>query len=164
MNIVNQANWGHRGEIWVIFQFILIPLHFAIPLVLGQGPWAWFDPFMGAGRWIAIAITVPGLLLALGGAGFLGRNLTALPQPKADSKLVTTGPYAFVRHPIYGGLVLLGWAWAVLWEAPVPLTGALVLTLFFRLKAHQEEKRLVLRYPDYVLYRKRTRALIPWVF
>ncbi len=110
------------------------------------------------------------MLLAAGGAvgtwGILalGKNLTAVPKPIEGGVLVTSGPYAFVRHPIYTGLILgtLGWA---LFRANVLGVGlALVLFIFFDLKSRQEERWLAEAYPGYDAYRHRVRKLIPWIY
>jgi protein-S-isoprenylcysteine O-methyltransferase Ste14 len=95
-----------------------------------------------------------GIGLAILGRAWLGRNC---------GTLVTTGPYAWVRHPIYGGMLLgmLGSAIAqsVLWLLPVIVYGPTFIS-----SARREEKRLSEQFPErYRAYMKRTRMLLPFV-
>lgn len=76
---------------------------------------------------------------------------------------MTNGPYALVRHPLYGGLLLamLGSALgqSVLWVLPL-----LVYWRGFVASARREERMLIAQYPDrYRDYMKRTRMFVPYV-
>jgi protein-S-isoprenylcysteine O-methyltransferase Ste14 len=51
--------------------------------------------------WLGAAVTIPGLLFAVGAREHLGRNWSRSVTIKQDHELITTGPYAVVRHPIY---------------------------------------------------------------
>ena len=87
-----------------------------------------------------------------------------MPTSNGESpELITTGPYALVRHPLYGGLLLaiLGSAIAQssLWLLPLIVYGP----SFIR-GARREERLLIERYPDrYPAYMKRTKMLLPFV-
>jgi protein-S-isoprenylcysteine O-methyltransferase Ste14 len=77
--------------------------------------------------------------------------------------LVTSGPYRFVRHPIYSGL-LLGLIGTALATDLLGLIVAVVLTAYFYYSASVEEKNLVARFPTaYPAYRTATKMLIPFV-
>ena len=85
------------------------------------------------------------------------------PRSEEPAELITTGPYAWVRHPIYGGMLLamLGSAVAqsALWLLPLVVYGP----QFIRSARREEELLLVQfpeRYPDYL---KRTKMLVPFV-
>lgn len=56
--------------------------------------------------WLGIAITAAGLLFATWARVHLGGNWSGAVTVKFDHQLIRTGPYRFVRHPIYTGLVL----------------------------------------------------------
>ena len=99
-----------------------------------------------------------GSLVAVSG---LGGSFSVMPEARS---LVTSGPYAIVRHPLYlaemigiAGLVLqFQQPWAVILGIAV---GALQYwrTVF-------EERVLTAAYPEYVAYRTRTRRFIPYLF
>jgi protein-S-isoprenylcysteine O-methyltransferase Ste14 len=91
-------------------------------------------------------------------------NFNIRPEPKAHGHLVTTGPYRWVRHPMYGAVLLLA-AGASAWL--MNLTGAvlwLALLVVLIAKAHLEERWLVQRYPQYAEYQRGTRRLVPGVY
>lgn len=107
-------------------------------------------------------LTVAGSALAAWGIASLGPALSPYPEPLPGTELVVAGPYRFVRHPIYSGLVLsLAGAGAVArsWPAGV---GAVAMGVFFSAKARYEESRLRLAVPGYAAYMRRVRGrLIP---
>lgn len=115
-------------------------------------------------RIVGAALVAAGI--ALGGAGLwlIRAKLTAMPAPLLGARLVESGPYRLVRHPIYGGVVLgfLGLSIGRGNVAAVLLS--LLLVPFFVAKTTHEEKLLVGRFPEYVEYRNRVpRRFLPWV-
>jgi protein-S-isoprenylcysteine O-methyltransferase Ste14 len=148
-----------RGGGWVVAQFVLMVA------VLGAGllPPAWPD---GAQR----ALTVAGAVLAAGGLVFavwagrtLGRSLTPFPKP-VPAGLVTTGPFAVVRHPIYTGGLAFFTGYALFSSlAAVVLTVALALLWAGKIRA--EERMLASVYAGYAEYARRVpQRLIPFVY
>ena len=144
----------------MVAQFLLLGAAIAAPWVAdwrlaGRGVWHFF---------------LGGLLLASGialcGAGVLrlGANLTPMPRPKDDSQLTTTGVYGLVRHPIYGGLILLVLGYSLVLPTVAGFVLSVVTFVFFNQKASREEKWLRERYSEYLPYSMQTRKLIPWVF
>ncbi len=107
---------------------------------------------------LALAFMVAGTLLAFWSAWYLGHNFSLLPQART---LVTTGPYRYVRHPIYlGGLLItLGEIWLRFSPLVVLLNVLFVAAQIVRLR--YEEEILENAFPDYREYRARTSALIP---
>lgn len=114
--------------------------------------------------------TVGTLMLAIG-LGFsvwarrhLGRNWSAHVVVKEDHALIRSGPYRYVRHPIYTGILfaMLGMALAIgEWRALVGFTG---MVLSFAIKSRQEEARMRETFAEYGDYARETAALIPHVF
>ncbi len=83
---------------------------------------------------------------------------------KEDPELVTTGPYRYVRHPIYSGilLALLGSALAngILWLIVFVFFGTC-----FAIAARAEERLMLRQFPaEYPRYRARTKAIVPFVW
>jgi protein-S-isoprenylcysteine O-methyltransferase Ste14 len=86
-----------------------------------------------------------------------------------EGGLVTTGPYRFVRHPIYAAILLFTFAGVIdnlhagrrPWLGPA-LLGVIVLGLMTRILC--EEKLVRARYPEYDEYARTTKRLVPGVF
>jgi protein-S-isoprenylcysteine O-methyltransferase Ste14 len=113
---------------------------------------------------IGMALFLMGLGLAVWARVHLGRNWGAPMSEKEDAELVTTGPYQYIRNPIYSGILLaaIGTAVAVSWYwlVAVALMGA-----FFVYSATVEEQTMERLFPDaYPAYRRTTKKLIPFIF
>jgi len=119
--------------------------------IVGGG---WGSPASGLTMIAGVILTIAGASLLLAGIASLGGSLTPYPRPKDDASLREVGAYRFVRHPIYGGIVLLAFGWSCL-TSPLALVPAAVLAVFLDRKARREETWLVERYPDYPTYRDR---------
>jgi len=146
-----------KGQVWVLVQFILLFI------LLGMGLWQ--PNTLQVLPWLStlgIALLIVGVvLLAVSGLN-LGPNLTAVPKPIDDGKLVQSGLYRFVRHPIYFSVLLssLGWSlWRMSWPA---LLITVILYIFFDRKAAREEIWLREKYPEYDDYAKRVNKLMPF--
>ena len=113
---------------------------------------------------IGAVLLVAGLWLFAGGALRQGGQFTTMPRPRSDADLLVDGPYRLVRHPMYGGIVIGGFGWALVTASPMTLGLAVLATVFFDLKSRREERWLEDRFPGYPAYRARTRRLIPFVY
>jgi protein-S-isoprenylcysteine O-methyltransferase Ste14 len=112
---------------------------------------------------IGTVVFACGLALAIWARIHLGRNWGLPMSQKAEPELVTSGPYRFVRHPIYSGL-LAGLLGTVLATNLIGLIVAAVLGAYFYYSAFVEEKNLTATFPTaYPAYRASTRMLIPFV-
>ena len=154
---------GPRGEGWVLVQFVL----------LGGIVLAGLAGLPGAGWSGAIRIAQVGLgslaigfgaLLALGGVIALGRSLSPFPSPTEANRLVESGVYRYVRHPVYAGIVLASFGWGLVAGSLLAIALALLLLGWFDLKARREEAWLAARHPDYAAYRTRTRKFLPFLY
>ena len=154
---------GTRGEWLVVAQVVLIGLVFLGPRSVAGYP-AWPFPFADA------CPVVGGVLMVLGGgllvAGLvrLGRGLTPLPYPKDGAELVQTGPFALVRHPMYGGGLVMALGWALYVRGWLTLGYVLALFVFLDAKSRREERWLAVKFPGYAAYQQRVRKLIPFVY
>ena len=113
---------------------------------------------------IGLALFVAGLAFAIWARLHIGRNWGTPMSQKAEPELVTSGPYRFVRHPIYSGIlaggigtaVALNWSWLIV----VAISG-----IYFIYSATVEERYLTKEFPvAYPEYRRSTKMLIPFLF
>jgi protein-S-isoprenylcysteine O-methyltransferase Ste14 len=144
----------------VVLQGVLLALIVAAGVLCAPWPEAW-RPWLWAA---AVVVSAAALSLAVGGIRRLGDQLTPFPKPVGEGELQQHGVYRYVRHPIYGGVLLLCLAWALA-TSSVALAPAALLALLFEGKRHREEAWLVERYPGYEDYRRRVRRrFIPLVW
>ena len=112
---------------------------------------------------IGVVICVLGLFVTIWARWTLAGNWSSDVTFKHEHELVKSGPYRFVRHPIYTGLLLMCLGSAI--EIGRLRCGlSLVLVgLGFWIKLRQEEKLLLQHFPDaYPAYRKQVQALVPF--
>ena len=116
-----------------------------------------------AGQWAGVGLCLAGFGFAFWARVHIGRNWGMPMSLRQDHELVTTGPYAYVRHPIYTGIMLamigsaltLGVLWLLLFA---------LYFAYFIFSARTEEKMMLAQFPDsYPAYRRRTKMLIPFV-
>lgn len=91
------------------------------------------------------------------------KNINIIPEIKEDAVLITTGAYAYIRHPMYFSVIImmLGVVIADLNTLRISLYLLLIITLL--LKAHKEEKLWMEKSEAYKAYRQRTKSIIPFV-
>jgi protein-S-isoprenylcysteine O-methyltransferase Ste14 len=164
----------------VVF-FGLLVVMFAVRRVALRYPIAFYPRIAsGAGAFLGIGIVMlppeelssglylTSLLLIIGGTAFaiwailaLARSVSIMPQAR---RLVTSGPYAFVRHPLYLGefVALFGIALQYLMPWAPLLLAVQCMFQFERMK--NEERVLALVFPNYEDYMARTARLLPGVY
>jgi protein-S-isoprenylcysteine O-methyltransferase Ste14 len=138
----------------------IIVLLFGLSRVLKGNSLVVHDPALQV---VGLVLFLPGLSLAVWARIYLGRNWGMPMTQKDEPELVTSGPYRFVRHPIYSGIVLalLGTSLAtnVYW-----LIACVVMAGYFFYSGIVEERLLSTSFPTaYPSYRKKTKMLIPFV-
>jgi protein-S-isoprenylcysteine O-methyltransferase Ste14 len=150
-----------RQRLWLGSGLVL--LQFGLLAVLA---WlAWPVAETGAiplAAWAAAA----GALLLFGWtlrANRLG-NFNIHPRPRMDGKLVTNGPYAWIRHPMYTSFLLGTWAlaWTAASDEAWLAWWALLLVLW--IKSTLEERWMLAQHPGYAHYREQTKRFVPWVY
>ena len=121
-------------------------------------------PYSATFAAVAAALTILGLLLALWARWILGRNWSGTVDIKKDHELVTNGPYAVIRHPIYTAFLLMFLGTAIAVGNLGGFLGFVTLFISHWIKLKQEEQLMTQQFPTaYLAYMKRTKALIPFV-
>lgn len=151
-------NFGSKGMWLVMLQVILLVLIGILLVVDGSVPSQFEWPQI-----VALLAGIGGGLLIWRSAVALGSNLVPLPEPVAGGSLVETGPYRYVRHPIYAAIVLIFGGVALLFASWLAAVGTGMLYLLFAEKSGYEEGLLRVAYPEYQDYMKRVRLRIPFL-
>jgi protein-S-isoprenylcysteine O-methyltransferase Ste14 len=141
----------------LVFAFYVPPVRHALRLAQAH---AADDVLMGA---IGSLLVGLGIAVAIFARAYLGRNWGTPMSQKENPELVTGGPYAFVRHPIYSGIILamLGTAvgLTIIWVLPLVL-----FIPYFIYSARREEEFMCRQFGEtYRAYMRRTKMLVPFV-
>jgi len=165
MSAATRAPWwkGARGEWLVVAQVALIALVFFGPRAVSGGRGIAF-PLPGVARIVGMVLMILGGALLFAGIFRLGKGLTPLPYPRDGSALVETGAFGLVRHPMYGGGLVLALGWALCVRSWLTLAYVVILFAFLDLKSRREERWLAEKFPGYESYRRRVRRLIPFLY
>jgi protein-S-isoprenylcysteine O-methyltransferase Ste14 len=108
-----------------------------------------------------VVLCALGVVLAIVARVELGRNWGMPTTLKEHPELITTGPYAFIRHPIYTGMLIAMVGAAIgqsaFWGLPL-----ILFAVYFIYSARREEKLMGEQFPDqYPAYMARTKMLLP---
>ncbi len=157
-----QAWWqGAKGEWYVLVQFILFAFIAFYSPDIGLNAWKQKLSFL---YYPGLLITIFASIIVVLGLIHLGRNLSVFPHPKDDAQLVETGVYALIRHPIYGGLILLVTGYGLMTVNAILIIYGFLLFVFFEFKTKREEKYLKLKFHGYASYQARVKKLIPFIY
>ncbi len=88
-------------------------------------------------------------------------NFRVYPEPKQDAKLITNGPYRFVRHPMYSSLILMMLGISGYNGYWPNLLGVVCVVIAVTAKAAMEEHYMVLKFSEYEGYAAKTPRFIP---
>jgi protein-S-isoprenylcysteine O-methyltransferase Ste14 len=162
-----------KPERW--HESLLSGLGHRVPLILAaiimSSPHVLPGPASGRFVPVSVVIDVVGVLLLLAGLGFsiaakrqLGANWSAAVTVKENHSLIRTGPYRFVRHPIYTGIVVAFVGSALVigeWRCVVAV---LLVYAAFIYKSRIEERRMQENFSEYLDYKQHTSAIIPFLY
>ena len=145
-----------KGNLLILGQFVLIALLILVPSSgLNTGV---FSYFLSA---VSIFSLLAGFVILGLSALALGKSLTAHPIPGKNAQLVTDGLYRFVKHPIYSGLILVGFGLTIAGGFFPHALFFLALVLLLNYKASFEEALLTRTYAGYADYSKKTGRFVP---
>ena len=151
------GRFAERGGWWVALQLGLLLPAIAVGPLLGEHA-------SGAMRWIGNALLAIGFALIIWSRVALGKSFTAFPRPVNGGVQVASGPYRFVRHPMYTGVMVSLAAWALMFQSPAVAGLGIATAVVLDLKARREERWLEGMYPGYGEYRRATRKFLPFVY
>lgn len=146
---------GKRGESWFVLQAILMLL-VVFPL----------KGIQDITTTVGFCSFLAGLAVVASGGISLGDNLTPLPKPREGShSLVTDGMFKYMRHPMYGGLIIASAGLGIATNSAARILLAGLLFLVLDKKATFEESFLAEKYgAEYTEYQSKVKKLLPWLY
>ena len=136
--------------ILVFLQFLIIFLHF---FQLELIPNKQIIQTNNISYFLGILIIIIASIFILIAIKDLGRNLSPFPRPKANSNLVTTGIYRFMRHPMYYSLIIISFGFFLTKLTIYYLCLTITLALLIKFKIILEEQYLKNKFKNYFLYK-----------
>jgi len=145
-----------------------------LPLALGGVLIAWQQPRSAAlawrlwppspaAYWIGVALIIAGIAFAIWARVHLGGNWSGTVTVKQGHELIRSGPYAYVRHPIYTGLITALLGTTVASGTVHAAIGLAIIVASFARKLRIEENFMRETFPgEYQRYSAEVPALIPW--
>ena len=141
--------------ILVFLQFFIISLHFFQWEFIPQKQIIQVSTFSYLVGFLIIIIAFIILLIAIKD---LGRNLSPFPRPINNSNLVTTGIYRFTRHPMYYSLIFISIGVFIIKLSIYYLFLTISLALIIKFKIALEEKYLMNKFKNYLLYKNEVKV------
>jgi protein-S-isoprenylcysteine O-methyltransferase Ste14 len=115
-------------------------------------------------QWMAGILCIAGLVFCVWARATLGRNWSGTITLKEEHELIERGPYRFVRHPIYTGMLAMFLATAITFGHLGGLVAVMLAFASFWIKLSEEEKLMRQQFPDqYRSYQHRVKRIIPFV-
>jgi protein-S-isoprenylcysteine O-methyltransferase Ste14 len=145
------------GSKWVMAQLVVLVM-IAISVAFSGGEATAVTTI------VAIVLFIAGQGMAIAAALQMRQYISAHPSPAPGASLLQNGIYRHVRHPMYGGVMLMAGAIALFDVNPVALILTAVLAVVFHGKSRYEESLLAAAFLGYREYQRRvTRRFIPWL-
>jgi len=156
-SVQKRQTWENMDVLRIISLVSWLLMALALLGLLIRGAFSSLHPLAIMLEIIAVALLVWARLT------FGQRSFHAAANPTAGG-LVTTGPYRFIRHPIYTAVCLFGWTGILMhWSVNNVLLGALLLAgAIGRMLC--EEHLIIVVYPEYREYALVTKRMVPYVF
>ena len=121
-------------------------------------------PHVEALAWTGVVLCVAGFVFCIWARFTLGRNWSGVVTLKGGHELITSGPYALVRHPIYTGLLTMFVATVIVLGHVAGIIAMPFVFASFWIKLRYEEKLMLKQFPEqYAAYQKRVKRIIPFI-
>ena len=143
---------------WKDYTFVLIQVGLFVVFTLDPFP---HYPLEGWIKPVFLGLALCGFGLTLLSLLQLNRHLSPFPTPKETGVLQTQGLYAFVRHPIYTGILLMLSGYAIYQGSGWKLGVVVLLSILFHFKAGYEERLLCKKFSSYPEYARRAGRFFP---
>ncbi|MGA8437585.1 MAG: isoprenylcysteine carboxylmethyltransferase family protein [Candidatus Sulfotelmatobacter sp.] len=132
----------------------------------------WFDVHGGSVIWLqtmtvnilADLVTAVGLILVIQSRRALGQSWSSEVVIQEKHELLERGPYAYIRHPMYSGLLMMLLGVALYYGRKVWIIIFVSCFVGLYFKSQMEERLLAKTFPMYSEYKRRTKVLIPFIW
>ena len=114
-----------------------------------------------------IFLLIPGIVFVI--ISFLSMaemkfRFNIVPELLENSSLVTSGPFKYVRHPIYTSIIFMILILVINDFTFLRFGVWIILVIVLNIKLNSEEKILAREFPDYIVYKSKSKKLIPFIY
>ncbi len=114
---------------------------------------------------VAGTLVITGIALGLSALFTMRQSRFKIaPEPHATATLITSGPYAIIRHPMYTALVVATFGLFLNYPVPGHFIAWALLFAVLNIKFSYEERLLTARFPGYAVYQAGTQKLFPFIY
>jgi len=155
LNFDRKIRSSKKEFLLVISQFIIIALHlikfniFNQKIIQGQ-----FLTII----YISNFLITLALIVIVFSAKDLGKSLSAMPRPKENSQLITSGIYRLFRHPMYYSLIIISFSFFIKSLTVYNLILSILLTFIISYKIKLEEEYLTKKFNNYTSYKNEVKV------
>lgn len=156
-----QAKIGETQQPNRLYEILLVMLQFGLLAII-------IVAFMPAPLWQQTALQIIGSCMMVMGVALgvwavvsFRQRVRILPSPSATGLLVTDGPFAHIRHPMYSALLLVSTGLFLAYPTIIRLVAIILLAVVLFVKMRYEERLLAARYSGYGIYQTHTGRLFP---
>lgn len=132
--------------------------------ILYSIPVAWSLEFFSWFKTVGLVFAIIGCIVLALSLLQLNKNLSPFPTPKDNSVLIQCGLYAWVRHPIYSGIIILFVGYGIYQDSLFKLVISIFLWVLFYFKTQYEELQLQRKFPEYRVYKSKVGRFFPNLF
>jgi len=116
-------------------------------------------------EYLSVILMILGLTIAILARKKLADNWSSVVDYKTGHKLIITGVYKYMRHPIYSGFFLMGLGTVLFVNVSYFWIIFIVALILFVIRIKKEEQLMIKHFPkEYPEYKKKVKALIPFIF
>lgn len=145
------------------FLFIVLPLYCSMYLSVLE--FVLVKPTLNPGLIsTGFVLLYVGIILRIVSLNSLKQSFSTAIEKKEEGKLVTTGMYTYVRHPLYATVLLMSIAGCLVFSTVFCWVFVLLTFLGINNRVKKEEAFLLVQFEDYQAYSKKTKKLIPFIY
>lgn len=140
-----------------LISYFLVVAQFTLIIII-----AWYCGLYST--WLPLFMLIIAICLGLWAIASMHFRVSVLPDVRSSQKLITSGPYGYIRHPMYASVLIACQAFMLNRPDIISAFMWLLLLVVLLIKMSYEERQLSRRFNSYCMYMTRTKRLIPFVY
>lgn len=145
-----------KDVFYVLLQVVLLASYLLDLSVLNFEAYGFVTGFFGGVGFVGVLLVVVALIQ-------LNTKISPFPTPKNDSRLITNGAFEFTRHPIYTGIFMALFCYAIVVGSGFKVAVSVLLLVLFYFKSTYEEQLLIQHFPEYKNFQSSVGQLFPYI-